>query len=297
MDGKALAKIILIGEHSVVYGHPAIAIPFYALRSEVVLTPHHEFVFDTKYYEGPVSDAVYELRGLVALLNALKERYKTITPVIISIRSNLPEKSGLGSSASVAKALIDAFNNFFKLGMSREHYFELLKISENIYHQKASGIDASTIVYEKPIVYQNPHISPINLNIDGYLVAFYSNTNSATRDAVVHVSTHPFRDIHINGLGAITANAKWALEHNNIEVLSEMFNASHEHLRALGISTPALETLREEIFKCGALGVKITGGGMGGCLIALFKDEKKAKEAQLSLENYPSWMVNLRLLT
>lgn len=296
MDGYGLAKIILIGEHSVVYGHPAIAIPFYALRSEVVLVEHNKFVFDTKYYEGPIENAVFELHGLVALINELRTRYKDITPVIISIRSNLPEKSGLGSSASVAKALIDAFNNYFKLNLTKTDYFELLKISENIYHHKASGIDASTIVYEKPIVYQAPHITPIKINIEGFLVAFYSNTNSATKDAVAHVSTHPHRDIHINGLGALTANAKWALENNNIFLLAEMFNASHEHLRALGISTPELETLRKLILDTGALGVKITGGGMGGCLIALYKDEQKARQGQLTLENYPSWVVNLNKL-
>lgn len=294
MDGYGLAKIILIGEHSVVYGHPAIAIPFYALRSEVVLTPHDYYAFETKYYNGPLTGASDELRGLKALVEKMVELYSTVTPVTIAIRSNLPEKSGLGSSASVAKAVIDAFNHHFRLGLSKDDYFNLLKISENIYHQKASGIDASTIVYEKPIVYQNPHMTPIKINMDGYLVAFYSNTNSATRDAVIHVSNHPHRDIHINGLGAITANAKWALEHNDIELLGAMFNASHSHLKALGISTPALEDLREQIQNTGAIGVKITGGGMGGCLIALYRDEKTALNARLTLEKYPSWVIDLR---
>ena len=294
MDGYGLAKIILIGEHSVVYGHPAIAIPFYALRSEVVLTPHDYYAFETKYYNGPLTGASDELRGLKALVEKMVELYSTVTPVTIAIRSNLPEKSGLGSSASVAKAVIDAFNHHFRLGLSKDDYFNLLKISENIYHQKASGIDASTIVYEKPIVYQKPHMTPIKINMDGYLVAFYSNTNSATRDAVIHVSNHPHRDIHINGLGAITANAKWALEHNDIELLGAMFNASHSHLKALGISTPALEDLREQIQNTGAIGVKITGGGMGGCLIALYRDEKTALNARLTLEKYPSWVIDLR---
>lgn len=294
MDGYGLAKIILIGEHSVVYGHPAIAIPFYAMRSEVVLTPHEEFILDTKYYTGPLNNAVDELHGLVALITHMAEIYKKIKPVIISVRSSLPEKSGLGSSASVAKAVIDAFNNHFHLELTHIDYFELLKISENIYHHNASGIDASTVIYEKPIIYQRQHIKPLKFNIDGYLAVFYSNTNSATKSAVAHVSTHPERDIHIDALGSLTANAKWALENNDITLLATMFNAAHTHLRALGISTPTLEELRTKLLDEGALGVKITGGGMGGCLIALFNDEEKALATKEKLKSFPSWMIDLR---
>ncbi|OQC10519.1 MAG: mevalonate kinase [Tenericutes bacterium ADurb.Bin087] len=294
MDGYGLAKIILIGEHSVVYGHPAIAIPFYAMRSEVVLTPHKEYVIDTKYYTGLLNNAVSELNGLVALINHMVSIYKKIKPVIISVRSSLPEKSGLGSSASVAKAVIDAFNNHFNLELTHLDYFELLKISENIYHHNASGIDASTIIYEKPIIYQNPHIKPLNFNIDGYLAVFYSNTNSATKSAVAHVSTHPHRNEHINALGSLTSNAKWAVENNDITLLASMFNAAHMHLKALDLSTPALEELRTKLIEAGALGVKITGGGMGGCLIALFNDEEIANNARQKLANYPSWMIDLR---
>lgn len=229
MDGYALGKIILIGEHSVVYGHPAIAIPFYRLRSEVVLVPSDVFNFDTKYFVGDMMDSPFELRGMKELVIKLVSRYKEITPVTISIRSNLPEKSGLGSSASVAKAIIDAFNNHFHLDLTKDDYAALLKISENIYHEKASGIDAATVIYEKPIIYQAPNLKPITFNIDGYLVVFYSNTNSATKDAVLHVRSHPHRDLYINSLGAITANAKWAIENNDLTLLGSLFNDSHCH--------------------------------------------------------------------
>lgn len=294
MDGHALGKIILVGEHSVVYGHPAIAIPFSALRSEVVLTPSDVFRFDTKYFEGDMMDAPYELRGMKELVVKLVSRYKEITPVTIAIRSNLPEKSGLGSSASVAKAIIDAFNNNFGLGLTKDGYANLLKISENIYHEKASGIDAATIVYETPIIYQAPEQKPIRFNIDGALVVFYSNGASSTKEAVIHVRSHPQRDIHISGLGQLTANAKYAIEHNDLHLLASMFNAAHHHLRELGISTPELETLRGLIVANGGLGVKITGGGMGGCLIALFPDEESALKARKALKAYPSWQINLR---
>ena len=70
----------------------------------------------------------------------------------------------------------------------------------------------------------------------------------------------------------LTANAKWALENNDITLLATMFNVAHTHLRALGISTPTLEELRTKL-DAGALGVKLGGNGR---LIALFNDEEKA---------------------
>jgi mevalonate kinase len=84
------------------------------------------------------------------------------------------------------------------------------------------------------------------------------------------------------------------LENNDITLLATMFNAAHTHLRALGISTPTLEELRTKLSDAGALGVKITGGGMGGCLIALFNDEEKALATKEKLKSFPSWMIDLR---
>ena len=183
---------------------------------------------------------------------------------------------------------------FRSLGLTKDDYAHLLQISENVYHEKASGIDAATIVYEKPLIYQAPHQKPLTFNIDGALVVYYSNSNSATKDAVMHVASHEFRDIHINGLGQLTANAQWAIENNDINLLAAMFNAAHNHLRELGISTPTLESLRDNIIKDGALGVKITGGGMGGCLIALYPDENSALNARQHFADYPSWQIDLR---
>ncbi len=293
MDGYSYGKIILSGEHSVVYGKPALAIPFYALRSEVVLTPAPSFTWETKYFNGPLSEGPAELEGLYVLLRKLFKDFPRISPVNIAIRSNLPEKSGLGSSASIAKALVDAFNNHFRLGLTKEDYFAYLTISENVYHHKASGIDASVVIYETPLLYIPPQITPISLQITGFLVAFYSNTNSATKDAVALVSRHPRRDELVSELEKNTKLLQEAAKSNNFELLATSFNNSHLALRELGVSSKVLEELRAKILANGAGGVKITGGGMGGCLIALFKTKAAATKAQNTLKENPSWLIDL----
>ena len=181
MDGYSYGKIILSGEHSVVWK----PFEFLFTRSEVVLTPAPSFTWETKYFNGPLSEGPAELEGLYVLLRKLFKDFPRISPVNIAIRSNLPEKSGLGSSASIAKALVDAFNNHFRLGLTKEDYFAYIIIINN-------GIDS--VIYETPLLYIPPQITPISLQITGFLVAFYSNTNSATKDAVALVSRHPRRD-------------------------------------------------------------------------------------------------------
>ena len=108
------------------------------MRSEVVLTPHEEFIL-IRSITLAHNNAVDELRGLVALITHMAEIYKKIKPVIISVPFKFTRESG-GSSASVAKAVIDAFNNHFHLELTHIDYFELLKISENIYHHNASEL-------------------------------------------------------------------------------------------------------------------------------------------------------------
>lgn len=294
MDGQGLSKIILIGEHSVVYGHMAIAIPFHALKSVASLTPSKTFILTTKYYDGPLENANDVMKGLKVLIDTLIDNYNIITPLHIKVMSNLPEKSGLGSSASVARAIINAFDNYFNLHLTNEDYFSYLQVSENIYHAKASGIDASTLILEKAITYENGVAHPFSLNIDGHLMVVHSKTNSATRDAVQMVSENVHKDIFINELAKLTKDCKEALLNNDFLTLATSFNAAHSTLRSLGLSTPTLEQLRTKLIDSGASAVKITGGGMGGCLIALFETRDKALISQKQLQDYSSWIINLR---
>lgn len=294
MHGTGLAKIILIGEHSVVYGHPALALPFKHLQSNVILSPSASFILKSKYYEGDLEKAQDPMHGMKVLIKQIINDYPHITPVTITLTSNIPEKSGLGSSASIAKAIIAAFDNYFALNLTKENYFNYLQISENIYHAKASGIDAATIINELPIKYAAGKTSDLTLNVDAYLMVVSSNSPSSTKDAVLSVRNDENRDYHISNLAKYTKDAENALKNNEVTTLGELFNKAHVALRALKLSTPLLEELRTTLLNNGALGVKITGGGMGGCLIALFPNEKAALAANEALGTYDAWILNLR---
>ena len=294
MSGIGQAKIILIGEHSVVYGHPALALPFRHLKSTVTLEKSDTFIIDSKYFKGPLEEAISPMHGIKFLIETLIADYnKEIHPVTIKITSNIPEKSGLGSSASIAKAVINAFDNYFSLSLTKETYFKYLELSENVYHDRASGIDAATVINERPLRFEKGTINELPFNINGYLMVISSNAPSSTKDAVIRVRKHEQRDLHINNLAKYTKEAEIALQNNNITSLGTLFNYAHESLRSLDLSTPLLEKLRNSLLNNNALGVKLTGGGMGGCLIALFKTKEDAHAAAKQIKDYETWILEM----
>lgn len=293
MKATAYAKVILIGEHSVVYGYPAIAIPFKGLKSHAEIVPAKENLLASKYFTGPLKNAPESLLGLKTLIYHLFTTYQIKDTFLITITSQLPEKSGMGSSASVAKALITSFDKYFKLNLTPEDYFNFLAISENIYHQKASGIDASTIIYEHPIIYQNGRATLFPIALNGYLMVIHTLSSSATKEAVNHVKNFPNKEIYLSALNELTNQAINALKIHDITSLGHLFNQAHEQLAALGLSTAKMEQLRTDLLNLGSLGVKLTGGGMGGCLIALFDNKDLAFKAQQVLSDYPSWLMDL----
>lgn len=282
--GKANGKIILMGEHSVVYGEPAIAIPFPATHIHATITPIEGPVqLDCVYYQGDLASAPQHLENLIAVVestvNELKQEFNNFK---LTIESTIPVERGMGSSAAVAIATVRAVFNYFSVPLTDDKLLTLANISETIAHGNPSGLDAAMTSGRHPLYYiKGKPFVPFKVSLSAYLIVADTGLKGQTRDAVASIAqlnkenTESTMDA-IHGLGDLARQAKFAIESANPVKLGLVMNEAHETLSSLGVSNERLNHLVSTARTNGSLGAKLTGGGRGGCMIALAADKDTA---------------------
>lgn len=294
--GVAQSKLILVGEHAVVHGQPAIAIPFPLIGVESFVEHiNGEIYIDSSLYRGPIDMAPKSLAGIVhtikQTLTILKIPYRDL---LIRIKSSIPPGKGLGSSASVAIAIVKSLFTYSNEQYSQEQLLHLASISETFAHGAPSGIDPLTITSPSPIWYKKEE--PIDyIKPDGkfYFVVADSGQMADTKTAIDTVTrmlqeAPKFVNNKIERIGEITYEVRKALEESSKNVLGALLNEAQDELEAIGVSNDTLNKLIRFARKEGALGAKLTGGGNGGCIIALVKDEFQSKQLTEKLKQYGS---------
>lgn len=284
--GVAHSKLILVGEHAVVHGQPAIAIPFplIGVKSEVERAVGDVFL-DSSLYRGPIDLAPKALNGIVQTIKqTLEILHLPAKDLLIRIESTIPPGKGLGSSASVAIAIAKSLFTFVGEAYTKEQLLYLANVSETYAHGAPSGIDPLTITSDRPLWYQkNEPIDYINLKGKFHFVVADSGQEADTKTAVSTVTkllqAAPQKiQGKINRIGEITHEVRVALEKSGVTVLGKLLDEAQKNLAAIGVSNETLDGIIQFVKENGALGAKLTGSGNGGCIIALAQNELHSKQ-------------------
>ncbi|MEM4262402.1 MAG: mevalonate kinase [Thermoplasmata archaeon] len=287
---SAPGKLIMFGEHFVVYGLPSIAA---AIDSRTTATVERSAKYEL--IDNRPETPGYKKEKARQQADSIERMFRAMgiygKPVRIVLSGDLVAASGVGASAASCSAIAAALNAEFNLGMSLDRINDVAYEGEKGYHGTPSGIDNSCSTYGGFIRFQKDFIAGKNriepIEFSGPLTVVVGNTGITSNTAKVvegvknQKSKEPERFERIfEEYLRIESEAESALRIGDLNKVGSLMNKNHELLRDIGVSCPELETLVEIARRNGALGAKLTGTGKGGLMIALVTDDTKEQVAR-----------------
>jgi len=266
---SAPGKVILFGEHFVVYDKPAIV-------SAIGLRAYVEAV---KSDQGIILDGWSGENPAIKASAYVIDRLGYSGGLTLRIRSLIPQSVGLGSSASVSVASAAATSLLLKGELDLELIRRAAHIGESLVHYRPSGIDTTIATYGGGGIYtRSEGFRSMSLNLDQILII---NTGKARRTGDLVRKVKEFRDAHGEEFEKILEDAEgiiWeavsALKARDLELIGGLMLRNQELLKRVGVSSKEIEDVIELCMRFGALGAKLTGAGGGGCVIAVAENEK-----------------------
>jgi len=291
----APGKVILLGEHAVVHGQPALAVPCAAVAARAVVhAAGHPCTIRAHFPDGDdrepldidLATAAPDVPLAAAALAALEHAGRTArTPWAIEITSTVPCGRGLGSSAAVAVALVQAIGR--ACGTAEEAEWDEATVAalsfaaERLAHGTPSGIDNTVIAFGHPIRFAHGEARRLAVGAPLTLLVADSGDLGSTRAAVAGVrARYEARPVAYGDwfrrIGHLVDEASTAIAGGSVIRLGWFMNANHLILQAMEVSTPRLDTLVAAARQAGALGAKLSGAGGGGVVVALATPETAA---------------------
>jgi len=291
---SASGKIILFGEHAVVYGRPALAVPVTQVHVDVDVSDSSR---PGIWIEAPDVNLYAELNTLPSdhpvasvLHNFLfLSRVSPFPSLEIKITSTIPVASGLGSGAAVTVALTRALAAHLDHSMPDEEVNAFTYEIEKLHHGTPSGIDNTVITYAKPVYFvKDQSVEMFKVGQAFTLVIADTGISAPTKESVGDVRRLWMNDRArwesvFDRIGDISLTARRAIEAGKPELLGELMNENHALLQTLTVSSPELDGLVQAARTAGAPGAKLSGGGRGGNMIALVEPEM-AETVSLALQ-------------
>jgi mevalonate kinase len=313
-EATAPGKIILFGEHSVVYKGPAILLAV-DRRATVTASRRDDkriyidsedlgfsgYFVDSEYTA--VTGKEWRGRNMMALAVAARKVMAHLgvdAGVNLKVRSMIPIAVGLGSSAAVCVATTAAVGELFDGNLTKEKISELSFEGEKVIHGNPSGADNSIATYGGIMRYERGE-GLKRLQLENTLQFVIGNTRRkrSTRNMVEGVRELKDKNPEVVGpiiytMAGLSQTGLDALLRGDKQKLGDLMNINHGLLSAIGVSTIELDDLVYAARQEGALGAKLTGAGGGGCMIALAEDENLSRiEKSIRASRGQSMRVNV----
>ena len=287
---SAPAKIILLGEHAVVYGKPSLAVPLSSLRAyaQIVPLPDNSGLnisaadLDNQDFVVNLLSNKLDQPLVIAALLLLRDLGSPVPNANIILHSDIPVASGMGSGAAITTALFRALLVLLGRSLTDEHMNDLVYEVERIYHGTPSGVDNTVIVFEKPIYFvRGKPIERLSIYKPFTLLIADTGVGASTKLAVADVrglydSNRLLVTKVLDSIEESVIAGRSAIETGDYMRLGNSMNENHKLLQELTVSSPLLDKLVNVAQDAGALGAKLSGGGRGGNMIALVSAENIA---------------------
>lgn len=291
ITASAPGKVILFGEHAVVFGRAALAVPVTQLQARVTVSensrggiwieaPNINLSSDIEQLppDHPLASVIY------SVFSALNEAHPPTCTIYI--QSTIPLASGLGSGAAVSVAILRALSAYLGQPLPDEQVNKLAFEAEKLHHGTPSGIDNTVITYIKPVYFiKGRPVKTFHVGAPFTIVIGDTGISAPTKESVRRVrklweTDKPRWEKVFDRVGNIVWDARQAIERGDLTDLGSLMNANHVLLQKMAVSCPELDRLVEAARKSGAYGAKLSGGGRGGNMITLVKKENAPAMAE-----------------
>lgn len=298
ISAYAPGKIILFGEHAVVYGRRAIAIPIEQVQARAAVFPlikdppgtiqvtSADIHLDAEIHSLPLDHPIRKaVEGCLLVMGIPRP-----PAILVRISSTIPIAGGMGSGAAVSVALARAISTYLGKPLAREDLSAIAFDVEKIHHGTPSGIDNTVIAFNTPVLFQKEQpITQFEINGPFTFLIASTGIRASTAEVVAGVrerwqkNTAEY-DTLFDQIDSLVVQAVQSLRAGDCEFVGRWMTENHHLLRRMGVSSTNLDRLVDSACAAGAYGAKLSGAGVGGNVIVLTPPEKAEEIQQILLQ-------------